>query len=91
MAIHRIRLSTMQKIVNIIALASGAVSVAVVVGGVSLYVNRDSIIDNIKREAIEAVGGSLGGALTGDVGLPSTQPQAAAPVDAPSSLGISNF
>ena len=79
----------MQKIVNVVALASGVVSVAVVVGGVSLYVNRDSIIDNIKREAIEAVGGSLGGALTGDVGIPA--PQAAAPVDAPAGLGISNF
>ena len=80
-----------QKIVNVIAIASGAVSAAVIASGVFVYVNRDSIIDNIKREAIEAVGGSLGGALTGDVGLPSTQPQAAAPVDAPSSLGISNF
>ena len=80
-----------QKIVNVIALASGAVSAAVIASGVFVYVNRDSIIDNIKREAIEAVGGSLGGALTGDVGLPSTQPQAAAPVDAPAGLGISNF
>ncbi len=83
-----------QKIVNVIAIASGAVSAAVIASGVFVYVNRDSIIDNIKREAIEAVGGSLGGALTGDVGdvgLPATQPQAAAPVDAPSSLGISNF
>ena len=80
-----------QKIVNVIAIASGAVSATVIASGVFVYVNRDSIIDNIKREAIEAVGGSLGGALTGDVGLPSTQPQAAAPVDAPSSLGISNF
>ena len=80
-----------QKIVNVIAIASGAVSATVIASGVFVYVNRDSIIDNIKREAIEAVGGSLGGALTGDVGLPSTQPQAAAPVDAPASLGISNF
>ena len=87
MAIHRIRLSTMQKIVNIIALASGAVSVAVVVGGVSLYVNRDSIIDNIKREAIEAVGGSLGvGALTGDVGLPPAGESAGSLADPSTSL-----
>ena len=80
-----------QKIVNVIAIASGAVSVALVASGVFVYVNRDSIVDSIKSQAIEAVTGSLGGALTGDVGLPSTQPQAAAPVDAPSSLGISNF
>ena len=35
----------MQKVVNIVAVASGVVSLAVVVGGLSLYVNRDSIID----------------------------------------------
>ena len=83
-----------QKIVNVIAIASGAVSVAVIASGVLVYVNRDSIIDNIKREAIEAVGGSLGGgALTGDVGLPiSTQPDAAPSAPVPSAgLGVPTF
>ena len=78
-----------QKIVNVIAIASGAVSAAVIASGVLVYVNRDSIIDNIKREAIEAVGGSLGGALTGDVGLPSDS--ATAPVPS-AGLGVpTNF
>ena len=84
----------MQKIVNVLAIASGIVSAAVVASGVFVYVNRDSIIDNIKREAIEAVGGSLGGgALTGDVGLPiSTQPDAAPSAPVPSGgLGVPNF
>ena len=83
-----------QKIVNVIAIASGAVSAAVIASGVFVYVNRDSIIDNIKREAIEAVGGSLGGgALTGDVGLPiSTQPDAAPSAPVPSGgLGVPTF
>ena len=83
-----------QKIVNVIAIASGAVSAAVIASGVLVYVNRDSIIDNIKREAIEAVGGSLGGgALTGDVGLPiSTQPDAAPSAPVPSGgLGVPTF
>ena len=83
-----------QKIVNVIAIASGAVSAAVIASGVLVYVNRDSIIDNIKREAIEAVGGSLGGgALTGDVGLPiSTQPDAAPSAPVPSAgLGVPTF
>ena len=78
-----------QKIVNVIALASGAVSAAVIASGVFVYVNRDSIIDNIKREAIEAVGGSLGGALTGDVGIPA--PQAAAPSVPSAGLGVPTF
>ena len=55
----------MQKIVNVVALASGIVSVAVVASGVFVYVNRDSIIDSIKSQALEAVTGSLGGGLGG--------------------------
>ena len=59
----------MQKIVNVLAIASFAVSGAVVIGGISVYVNRNAIIDNIKSQALEAVlggAGGLGGALGGD-------------------------
>mgnify|MGYP001204820990 FL=1 len=81
----------MQKIVNVIAVSSGVVSLAVVIGGLSLYVNRDGIIDNIKSQAIESIiggsglpGGFGGAGLGGDlpVGTPdlaSPAPQAAAP------------
>ena len=65
-----------QKVVNVIAVASGVVSLAVVVGGLSVYVNRDSIIDNVKSQALEAVMGDLGG-LGGGAGLD------AAPVELP--------
>ena len=54
-----------QKVVNVIAVASGVVSLAVVVGGLSVYVNRDSIIDNVKSQALEAVMGGLGGGIGG--------------------------
>ena len=67
----------MQKVVNIVAVASGVVSLAVVVGGLSVYVNRDSIIDNVKSQALEAVMGNLGGGLGGGAGLD------AAPVELP--------
>ena len=50
-----------QKIVNVIALASGALSLAIVGSGLFVFVNRDSIVDNIKQQAIEAALGSLGG------------------------------
>ena len=66
-----------QKIVNVIALASGVVSTAVIASGVLVYVNRDSIVDSIKSQAIEAVTGSLGGGLGGD--LPIGAPDLAAP------------
>ena len=69
-----------QKIVNVLAIASGVVSAAVVASGVFVYVNRDSIIDNIKSQAIEAVTGSLGGGLGGD--LPIGTPDLAAPDNA---------
>ena len=72
----------MQKIINVLAVASGIVSAAVVASGVFVYVNRDSIVDSIKSQAIEAVTGSLGGGLGGDlpVGAPDLAP--AAPADA---------
>ena len=50
-----------QKIVNVIAVASGVVSLAIVGSGLFVFVNRDSIIDNVKQQAIEAALGSLGG------------------------------
>ena len=86
-----------QKIVNVIAIASGAVSAALVASGVFVYVNRDSIVDSIKSQAIEAVTGSLGGGLGGDlpIGTPDLAP--AAPADAanapvPSAgLGVPTF
>ena len=86
----------MQKIVNLIAITSGAISVALVASGVYVYVNRDSIVDSIKSQAIEAVTGSLGGGLGGSlpIGAPdlaSPTPQASAPAVPNAGLGIANF
>ena len=86
----------MQKIVNVLAIASGLVSAAVVASGVFVYVNRDSIVDSIKSQAIEAVTGSLGGGLGGSlpIGAPDLAP--AAPADAANAvpsggLGVPTF
>ncbi len=79
-----------QKIVNVIALASGAVSIAVVGSGLFVFVNRDSIIDSVKQQATEAIMGSLGGLggaslPTGSNDLPSLgATPSAAPAAAPS-------
>ena len=85
----------MQKIINVFALASAAVSVAVVASGVFVYVNRDSIVDSIKSQAIEAVSGSLGGGLGGDlpVGTPDlAAPDTSASAPVPSAgLGVPTF
>ena len=87
----------MQKIVNVLAIASGIVSAAVVASGVFVYVNRDSIVDSIKSQAIEAVTGSLGGlgGAGGSIGdfpvkSPEAAPQASAPVPS-GGLGVPTF
>jgi len=72
-----------QKVINVVAIASGIVSLAVV--GVSgyVYVNQESIIESVKQKALGSIGGgALSGALGG--GLPSlgsspTQPSPAGP------------
>ena len=82
----------MQKIVNVLAIASGVVSAAVVASGVFVYVNRDSIVDSIKSQAIEAIGGSLGGLGGGALGAPDLATPNTDAVSVPSAgLGISNF
>ena len=72
----------MQKLINVLALASFAVSGAVVGSGVYVYLNRASIIDGVKSQVMEAVTGSLGG--LGGVGggsLPLGTPDLAPPAD----------
>ena len=81
----------MQKLINVLALASTAVSVAVVGTAGYVYVNREAIIEDVKEKAMEAVlggAGGLGGAAgalgggelpLGSNDLAPSEPQAAAP------------
>ncbi len=74
----------MQKIINVLAVASAAVSVAVVGTGAYVYVNKDAIIESVTEKALGSLGGFGGAGLGGDlpVGAPdlaSPTPQAAAP------------
>jgi hypothetical protein len=62
----------MQKIINVIAVASGIVSLTVVGAGLGIYLNKDAIINNIKEKALEAVTGSLGDTLGGSLPIPET-------------------
>ena len=79
----------MQKVINVLAVASAAVSVAVVGSGLYVYVNKDAIIESVTEKALDSIG--IGG-IGGGGGLPSsdlplgtndlatpTQPQASAP------------
>ncbi len=90
MPIHRIRLSKMQKLINVLAIASAAVSVAVVGTGAYVYVNKDAIIESVTEKALGSLGG-FGGALGGgglgsdlpigtpDLAAPTATPQASVP------------
>ena len=70
----------MQKIINVLAVASAAVSVAVVGLGGYVYLNREAIIEDVKEKALGGLGGSLGGGLGGY--LPIGTPDLAAPDNA---------
>ena len=74
----------MQKIVNAIAIASGAVSLAVVGLGGYVFIRKDAIIDNIKSKVMESVMpgglGNLGGGALDGLDIPSLgAPDADAP------------
>ena len=86
----------MQKIINVLAVASAVVSVAVVGTGAYVYVNKDAIIESVTEKALGSLGG-LGGGLGGDLPIgapdlaaPQTQPQASAPVPS-AGLGVPTF
>ena len=80
-------------VANIVSIVSG-VSLAGIIGvGSYVYLNKDAIIDDIKDAAVESVvggmgGAAVGGALTGDVGLPAGENAA---VGGPTGFGIPNF
>ena len=78
----------MQRIVNAIAIASGAVSLAVVGLGGYVFIRKDAIIDNIKSKVMESVmpgglgnlgGGALGGLDIPKFGAPDSAPTPSAP------------
>ena len=75
----------MQKLVNVIALVSGVVSLTVVGTAGYVFVNKDAIIQSVTEKALGGLGGLGGAGLGGDlpIGTPDLAPpagQAAAPV-----------
>ena len=67
----------MQKIINVIALASGLVSLSVVAGTGYLYLNKDVLVENarenITKAATEAIAGALPSMMDSSMPeLPST-------------------
>jgi len=55
----------MQKIINGVALFSGCVSLGLIVGGATIYLQRDNIVNGIKTQLINSVSESVQGMLPG--------------------------
>ena len=55
----------MQKLINVLALASFGVSAAVVGAGAYVYLNKDALIESAKEQAIKAATASISEALPG--------------------------
>jgi len=77
----------MQKLINVLAIASTVVSAAVVGTGAYVYVNKDAIIESVTEKALGSLGGFGGAAGLGANDLAPT-PQAAVP-EAPA--GVPTF
>ena len=54
----------MQKIINVLAISSFAISLTGVGGGVYLYTQKDAIIENVKSKVMKSVMPSIGGGIT---------------------------
>ena len=62
----------MQKVINVIALFSGLTSLAVIGGGVYLYKNADVMIENARKNVVNAAVEAISEALPGliDTAMP---------------------
>ena len=76
----------MQKVVNIIAIASGGVSIAVVGSGLYVYLQRDKLVDSVKSQVLKSVTGSLPGLV--DTKIPTITGPALSPGAPKAGLGI---
>ena len=55
----------MQKLINLIALLSGLVSLSVVGGGAYLYLNKDTLVEDARAKVTKAVTDTVTEALPG--------------------------
>ena len=62
----------MQKVINVLAIASFAVSGAIVAGGAYVYLNKDTMIESAKERITKAATEAIAGALPGmlDAAMP---------------------
>ena len=76
----------MQKLINVLAVTSFAVSAGLVAGGYYLYENKDRLIDEVKVQITEAAIDGVSEALPGLMGGPAEVPEAEVPTTLPLDL-----
>ena len=77
----------MQKVINVLALASFAVSTAIVAGGAYVYLNKDAMIESAKEKitaaATEAIADALPDMLNNTAPLGESGPGGSLPLQFP--------
>ena len=79
----------MQKLVNLIALLSGLVSLSVLGGGAYLYLNKDALIEDARTKVTAAVTEAVTEALPGiiDGAMPELPEVTGGAIPAPTTTG----
>ena len=81
----------MQKIINVLSVASFVISASVVGTGVYVYANKDAIIDSAKEKIMGQVGAIAGDAVKGMIPTPPALPSKTGNVVPGVGLGIPQF
>jgi len=79
----------MQKVINVLAVLSFVGTAGIVGGGAALYLNKDSIVENIKSQVASAAAEAISGALPGmmDSAMPELPSATGGAIGMPASTG----
>jgi hypothetical protein len=79
----------MQKVINVLAVLSFVGTAGIVGGGTALYLNKDSIVENIKSQVASAAAEAITDALPGmmDSAMPELPSTTGAALPLPSTTG----
>ena len=81
----------MQKIINVLSVASFVISASVVGSAVYVYANKDALIDSAKEKIMGQVGAIAGDAIKDMIPVPPKMTGPVAPRSNRSGLGIPQF
>ena len=79
----------MQKVINVLAVLSFVGTAGIIGGGTALYLNKDSIVENIKSQVASAAAEAIAGQLPGmmDSAMPELPGATGGVVGSPAGMG----